>query len=173
VIDHRREASADSALRTCHLPALVTPIAVDVIARTEEEMQGIGALLYKRMGGSGVVALIGDLGAGKTCFVRGFCKAAGVDPELVSSPTFSLVHEYTGSRQRVCHFDFYRINTESELWEIGWQDYLDDDAILVVEWADRFPAAFPANTYWMKLDHVDHGRRIRSGELEALLGNIA
>lgn len=140
----------------------MTPVGVDVITTTEEATRRVGAGLYERLGGVGVVALVGELGAGKTCLVRGICEAAGIDAAAVSSPTFALVHEYQGERTRVCHFDFYRLQKEAELWDIGWQDYLDGGGLLVVEWADRFPDVLPGDTLWVELEHSGgEGRRIR------------
>ncbi len=130
-----------------------------MITTTEEETRLAGADLYRTMGGVGVVALVGELGAGKTCFARGICEAAGIDRAVVTSPTFSLAHEYPGGRTRVCHFDLYRLGSEAELWDIGWQDYLDGEGLLVVEWADRFPEVFPEDTRWVKFEHGEAGER--------------
>lgn len=140
----------------------MTRMEVDVITTTEDATRRIGAELFEKLDGSGVVALVGELGAGKTCLTRGLCEAAGIDPAVVASPTFSLVREYAaGGGRRVCHFDFYRLEHEAELWEIGWQEYLDGEGILVVEWADRFPEVFPEDTHWVELEHDEEGRRVR------------
>lgn len=97
-----------------------------------------------------VVALCGDLGAGKTHFVKGLVAGCG-SAEPVTSPTFTLVHEYRAGRWPVFHFDFYRIARVAELEQIGFEDFLDDDGIAVIEWADRFPELFPARTRWIRL----------------------
>ena len=89
-----------------------------------------------------VWALVGDLGAGKTHFVQGI--AAGLDaPGPVTSPTFTLVHEYPGGRLPLYHFDFYRLRTADELLALGWEEYADGDGLTVVEWADKFPELLP------------------------------
>ena len=90
-----------------------------------------------------VVALVGDLGAGKTHFVKGLVQGLASADE-VTSPTFTLLHEYRKGRLPVFHFDFFRLNQLSEIDEIGFDEYLDDGGVAVVEWADRFPQALPA-----------------------------
>ncbi len=90
------------------------------------------------------VALYGDLGVGKTAFVRGF--ATVVAPEaLVRSPTFALVNEYRGKQTRLFHFDMYRIADEDDLYSIGYEDYLARDGICLVEWSENIPYAIPAH----------------------------
>lgn len=134
---------------------------MDLMTVTAAATRELGSELYEKFGGSGVIALVGSLGAGKTQLTIGLCEAAGV-AEHVSSPTFGIVHEYPGKNGKVCHFDFYRLKNELELWDIGWQEYLDGGALLVVEWADRFPSVFPDNTHWVKLEHCgEEARRIR------------
>ena len=78
--------------------------------------------------------LSGDLGAGKTTFVKAFCKVIGI-PDEVSSPTFAIVNEYRNSN-KVYHFDLYRIERQEELYEIGFEEYLDDDAYIFIEWPE-------------------------------------
>lgn len=102
-----------------------------------------GETLSSRLRGGEVVALCGDLGAGKTHFAKGVVAGLGGDPQEVSSPTFTLVHEYRDGRLPVYHFDFYRLEAASELRGIGWEDYLREDGVLVVEWADRFLEELP------------------------------
>jgi tRNA threonylcarbamoyladenosine biosynthesis protein TsaE len=97
-----------------------------------------------------VVALCGDLGAGKTQFCRGLLAGLGGDPDEVTSPTFTLVHEYTSARLPVFHFDFYRLEAEAELAGIGWNDFLQTDGVLIVEWADKFPGSLPRETLWVR-----------------------
>jgi tRNA threonylcarbamoyladenosine biosynthesis protein TsaE len=98
-----------------------------------------------------VVALVGDLGAGKTQFVKGLVAGCGSAAE-VTSPTFTLIHEYEGGRWPVFHFDFYRISHPSEIVNIGFDEYLTDGGVAVVEWADRFPDFLPARTRWIHLE---------------------
>jgi tRNA threonylcarbamoyladenosine biosynthesis protein TsaE len=114
-----------------------------IISNSAEETVHAGENLSRRLRGGEVVALCGDLGAGKTHFTKGIVAGLGGDPREVSSPTFTLVHEYRDGRLPVYHFDFYRLEEASELRGVGWEDYLREDGVLIVEWADRFAAELP------------------------------
>lgn len=94
-----------------------------------------------------VLAFAGNLGAGKTHATKGVVAGLGCNAD-VSSPTFTLVHEYNGGRLSAFHFDFYRLNSADEVINIGWDDYLDAKGVVIVEWADRFPELLPVNTRW-------------------------
>ena len=105
------------------------------------------------------LALVGDLGAGKTHLTKGI--VAGLDCESeVTSPTFTLVHEYRGGRLPAFHFDFYRIETAEEILAIGWDDYLDSEGVVIVEWADRFPELLPEDAQWWTLRIDGNGRTL-------------
>lgn len=119
-----------------------------------------GASLSANLRAGDVIALIGGLGAGKTHFTMGLVRGLGSD-EAVTSPTFTLVHEYRAGRLPVFHFDFYRIERETELLNIGWDEYLDAGGVCVVEWADRFPALLPAGTQGWSLDVEGAGRLLK------------
>ena len=103
-----------------------------------------------------VVALNGPLGAGKTHFAKGIVAGLGSDDE-VTSPTFALVNEYLSGRIPVFHFDFYRLDSADELLRIGWDEYLDEDGIILVEWASKFPDLLPGGTRILDLDIEDSG----------------
>ncbi len=107
-----------------------------------------------------VVALSGGLGAGKTHFTKGIVRGLSCGAE-VTSPTFSLVHEYRGGRLPVFHFDFYRMQSEAEILAMGWDDYLESDGVCVVEWASLFPALLPLHTCWLCLQPTGEGRQLR------------
>ena len=97
-----------------------------------------------------VIALSGELGAGKTVFAKGFAKGLGVD-ETVSSPTFTLVQIYDDGRLPLYHFDVYRIADESEMDETGFEDYISGEGITLVEWADRIRDLMPKDTTWIRM----------------------
>ena len=121
-----------------------------IISNSSEETISAGRLLAARLQSGDVVALCGDLGAGKTHFTKGIVEALGGDAGDVTSPTFTLVHEYRSGRLPVFHFDFYRLERVQELRGIGWEDYLRDDGVVVVEWAERFPEALPEHTIFVR-----------------------
>ena len=105
-----------------------------------------------------VLALSGDLGTGKTHFVKGL--AAGLSTAAsVTSPTFTLLHEYPGGRLPLYHFDFYRLEAEDEALKIGLDEYLHGDGVCVIEWAEKFPALLPPHTRWFRFTHREDGAR--------------
>ncbi len=130
-----------------------------------EATAAAGEALGRLVEGGDVIALIGDLGAGKTCFTGGLAVGAGVGAEEVASPTFALVNEYRGGRVVVLHADLYRIEQARELDEIGWDDVIGRaDAVVVVEWADKFERRLPRDVLRVELAHGDReaadGRRM-------------
>lgn len=109
-----------------------------------------------------VIALVGDLGAGKTTLTQGIVDGLDYQQE-VTSPTFSLVQQYLGGRLEVFHFDFYRVEGEHELLDLGWDDYLDRQGLVIVEWPTLHPNLLPKNTRWLKLSHREEGRLVEEG----------
>jgi tRNA threonylcarbamoyladenosine biosynthesis protein TsaE len=122
---------------------------------TQRWGERLGALLLP----GDVIALHGPLGAGKTCFVQGVARGLGVDPSLsVTSPTFTLVGEYP-ARIPMRHADFYRIESEERLFEIGFDDLLDGRGALLVEWAERWPGALPEERLEVQIEPLEGGER--------------
>ncbi len=122
-------------------------ILKDIITNSPEETETVGFALAKQLEEDlslpTFIALYGDLGVGKTAFVRGFARVFSPNA-LVRSPTFALVNEYPSkSGRRVFHFDMYRITDEDDLYSIGYYDYLDDGSICLVEWSENIPYAIP------------------------------
>lgn len=109
-------------------------------SHSEAETEQIGAEFAKELPGGTVVAMYGDLGAGKTAFTRGMARGMGIDAH-VNSPTFTIVNEYPGKRELI-HFDMYRLSSSDELFDIGWEDYLARGAVCVVEWSENVEDAF-------------------------------
>ena len=100
------------------------------------ETEAIGAALGKHLDPGTVIAYRGDLGAGKTAFTRGLARGLGYrDP--VTSPTYTIVNEYLGGRLPLFHFDMYRLRSSEDLWDIGWEDYLDRGGVCAVEWSEN------------------------------------
>ena len=112
----------------------------EYISHSEQDTEDLGARLSKQLPGGAVVAMYGDLGAGKTAFVRGMARGMGLNCR-VSSPTFTIVNEYLGDRELI-HFDMYRLSGADELFDIGWEDYLSRGAVCAVEWSENVEDAF-------------------------------
>jgi len=104
-------------------------------------------------------ALIGPMGAGKTHFAKGFARGLGYMGE-VTSPTFSIVQEYHGGRLPLFHFDLYRMKSSAEVLALGWDDYFDQKAVLLVEWADLFPEIWPNDVKTITIQMAPSGRKI-------------
>jgi tRNA threonylcarbamoyladenosine biosynthesis protein TsaE len=129
-----------------------------ITIKTETEMVDAGRKFGEKAQPGDVLALVGDLGAGKTHFAKGVTAGAGCAAE-VTSPTFSLIQEYTGGRLPVFHFDFYRLDHPDELISIGWDDYLEDSGLCIVEWADKFPDLIPKAAHWLYFTQTPNGQR--------------
>ncbi len=108
----------------------------------------------KNLQNGSVVALFGELGSGKTHFVKGVCKAFNIEHNI-SSPSFTIINEYRSKNITIYHFDFFRINDISELTEIGFDDYIYSNGISLIEWADRIEEILPTNRYNIFLLHTN------------------
>ena len=106
------------------------------ITNSPTETEKIGAALGKILKPGTVIAYRGDLGAGKTAFTRGLAQGLG-SSEMVTSPTYTIVNEYLGGRMPLFHFDMYRLASSDDLWDIGWEDYLDRNGVCAVEWSEN------------------------------------
>ncbi len=126
---------------------------------SEEETIALGERLASRLPRKGVVLLIGDLGAGKTTLAKGIVHGLGAaEPDEVSSPTFTLVHEY-GHSPKVYHVDLYRIGRAGELESLGLDELLDREALVLVEWGERFPQVWPEDHIEIRLRRLPDERR--------------
>jgi len=134
----------------------------DIYTKTENETVLEGEKFGLTLNPGDVVALYGELGAGKTAFTRGIALGLGIGMN-VSSPTFTIVNEYPG-KIPLFHFDMYRLESETELFDIGWDDYLDRGGVCVVEWSEKVPGAFGADTISVKITNL--GDSSRSIEIE-------
>ena len=109
---------------------------MEFITRSPEQTERIGTALGKILPPGTVLAYEGDLGAGKTAFTRGLAKGLGAT-DMVTSPTYTIVNEYLSGRLPLFHFDMYRLASADDLWDIGWEDYLDRGGICAVEWSEN------------------------------------
>lgn len=132
----------------------------EFVSRSVAETEAIAGEVATLLHPGSVLALYGDLGAGKTAFVRGLVKA--LCPEclpLVHSPTFAIVNEYRGEQVTVCHFDLYRLRDEDDLYSTGFFECLGGEGIVVTEWSENFPEVFPEGTLRLKLEAFPNGER--------------
>ena len=135
------------------------------LTNNEQETEALGERFARDLPGGSVVAMYGDLGVGKTAFVRGMARGMGLDCR-VSSPTFTIVNEYLGERELI-HFDMYRIRSADELFDIGWEDYLARGAVCAVEWSENVQVAFYGDEYRVTIEKLGDTRRkitIEEGE---------
>lgn len=135
---------------------------MEFITNSPEETEKIGAAVGKIIPAGTVLAYRGDLGAGKTAFTRGLARGLGFT-EAVTSPTYTIVNEYLGGRLPLFHFDMYRLSSADDLFDIGWEDYLDRGGVCAVEWSENVAEALPEDTVWVeirRLEGEDNGRRI-------------
>ena len=109
---------------------------MEFITRSPEETEGVGQALGKVLTPGTVLAYEGDLGAGKTAFTRGLARGLGAT-EQVTSPTYTIVNEYLSGRMPLFHFDMYRLASSDDLWDIGWEDYLERGGVCAVEWSEN------------------------------------
>ena len=134
------------------------------ISHSPAETIALARTLAATLRRGAVLALSGDLGAGKTHFVKGLAAGLGTAAS-VTSPTFTLLHEYPGGRLPLYHFDFYRLDDADEALRIGLDEYLDGDGACVIEWAEKFPALLPRHTRWLRFTHREDGaHEIREGD---------
>ena len=137
------------------------------LTNSPEETEAIGSALAKILTPGTVLAYRGDLGAGKTAFTRGLARGLGYT-EPVTSPTYTIVNEYLGGRLPLFHFDMYRLGSSDDLWDIGWEDYLERGGICAVEWSENVDDAME-NAIWVTIEKLgEDARRITIEGGEAL-----
>ena len=129
----------------------------EYLTHNERETEELGCRLAGTLPGGTVVAMYGDLGAGKTAFVRGMARGMGLDCR-VSSPTFTIVNEYLGPRELI-HFDMYRLSGAEELFDIGWEDYLSRGAVCAVEWSEKVRDALFGDEITVAIEKLGDTRR--------------
>ena len=128
-----------------------------IFYKNETETEALGARLAQSLNGGAVIAMYGDLGAGKTAFVRGMARGMGLKCR-VSSPTFTIVNEYLGERELI-HFDMYRLSSADELFDIGWEDYINRGAVCAVEWSENVEDAFYGDEIKLTIEKLSDTER--------------
>ena len=130
------------------------------ISNNPAETEEAGRRLAQDLGAGSVLALKGELGSGKTQFVKGLVAGLGSE-KAVTSPTFTILHEYDGGRLPVYHFDLFRVEGQESLRRLGFDEYVFADGVCVIEWADRFPEMIPGSARWVTFV-------IKSGDTRAI-----
>lgn len=138
-----------------------------ILLSTPNEAHAWGMQLASTLAAGDVIALCGNLGVGKTQITRGIVAGMG-SKAAVTSPTFTLVHEYLDGRLPVFHFDFYRMESAAEVIGIGWDEFLNEPGVIIVEWADMFPELLPPGTRWFHIEAQPDGSREVSEKLVEL-----
>ena len=144
---------------------------MEYLSHNTEETEALGEALAARLRPGDVVAYRGGLGMGKTAFTRGLARGLGCTGR-VSSPTFTLVNEHEGPLP-LFHFDLYRLGGEEELFDIGWEDYLDRGGVCAVEWSERAEAALPRETVWVSIRRCAESGDWRRITIEGRAGDEA
>ena len=144
---------------------------MEYITHSPEETEKIGAALAQKLNAGTVIAYRGDLGAGKTAFTRGLARGLGYR-ETVTSPTYTIVNEYLGGRLPLFHFDMYRLGSADDLFDIGWEDYLDRGGVCAVEWSENVQEAMEGaiSVSIAKLDENTRRITIEGGDTLADFG---
>lgn len=137
---------------------------ISVTTSSEEETLLFGKTLAALIEQGDIICLYGNLGAGKTCLVKGIAEGLGIKPELVNSPTFTLIHEYHGSNMTVYHFDAYRLKSVSEALEIGAEEYLFGDGVSLVEWPEKLGNLIPPSAIRIQIEKA--GATLRTFEVK-------
>ncbi|HPM77643.1 MAG TPA: tRNA (adenosine(37)-N6)-threonylcarbamoyltransferase complex ATPase subunit type 1 TsaE [bacterium] len=131
------------------------------VSAGEEQTRDLAARLARRLKPGDAVALVGELGAGKTRFVQGLARGLGVPADVpITSPTFTLLAVHEQGRLPLYHFDLYRLSTCVDLDRIGAEEYLWGGGVSVIEWADRVPEALPDDCLWIEFVFVGEERRL-------------
>lgn len=143
-------------------PNLVIGMAVVLQTKSSLETIKIGKQIGSLLNQGDIVALIGELGSGKTQFIKGLASGAGVKKSKISSPSFILINEYSG-RIPFYHIDLYRINEEREAGELGLEEYFESEGITAIEWADKIPSLLPRDLLMVRINY--EGKNSRTIEI--------
>ena len=132
---------------------------MELLTNNPRETEMVGEALARVLRPGDVIAYCGDLGAGKTAFTRGLARGLGCT-EQVTSPTYTIVNEYLSGRMPLFHFDMYRLRSAEDLWDIGWEDYLERGGVCAVEWSENVTEAME-NAIWVRIEKTgEESRRI-------------
>lgn len=139
----------------------------EFMTENERETMELGKKLAGLLDPGSIIALTGDLGTGKTIFVKGIAEGLSIN-EHITSPTFTLVHSYNGKNSTLHHFDVYRVSDEDELFEIGFYEYLYSGDICVIEWADLIPDLMPSGAIRVHIERTGNDENMRRITVEGV-----
>ncbi len=132
---------------------------MEFLTNSPTETEAVGERLAKILTPGAMIAYCGDLGAGKPAFTRGLARGLGCT-DMVTSPTYTIVNEYLSGRMPLFHFDMYRLRSSDDLWDIGWEDYLDRGGVCAVEWSENVTDAME-NAIFVRIEKIgEESRRI-------------
>ena len=134
-------------------------VKIEIISNSAAQTIEIARLIGEKLIDGDLLALSGELGSGKTCFTKGLAQGLGVSAEYqITSPTFTLINEYP-ARCKLYHFDVYRLNSYSELEDLGYEEYLAGDGVVVIEWAEKIDKLIPRDSIFINFEYVDENSR--------------
>ena len=132
---------------------------IEITSSSAEQTIEIARLIGKKLKAGDLLALSGELGSGKTCFTKGLAQGLDVSAEYqITSPTFTLINEYP-ARCKFHHFDVYRLNNYSELEDLGYEEYLSGEGVVVIEWAEKIAKLIPGDSIFINFEYVDENSR--------------
>ena len=129
------------------------------ISKSEDNTFKIASNFAQKLKKGDIIGLIGDLGAGKTIFVKGVAKYFGINPDEVVSPTFTIINEYEGKDFFIYHFDLYRIDTKADLENLGYEEYFTNKGIVLIEWPEKFEEILNSTNYIVKIEYLNENLR--------------
>ncbi len=132
---------------------------IEIISNSVTQTIEIARLIGEKLKDGDLLALSGELGSGKTCFTKGLAQGLGVSAEYqITSPTFTLINEYP-ARCKLYHFDVYRLNGYSDLEDLGYDEYLSVDGVVVIEWAEKIAKQIPSDSIFINFEYLDEYSR--------------
>lgn len=131
-----------------------------VISESPQDTLRLGSLIAKNLKPSDIICLFGDLGSGKTVLTKGLGKGLGIKSTSINSPSFVLIRQYSGGRLPLYHFDLYRLNRPLDIWYLGYEEYLSERGVVVIEWADRLRDLTPREFLKIELSLKGNQKRL-------------
>lgn len=139
---------------------MASGLFMEIITNSLKDTQDFAVKLSSKLKRGDIVAFTGSLGAGKTSFIQGLAKGLGLKKNYyVNSPTFTILNVYEGGKLPIYHFDWYRLSSEAEAYDLGIEEYFDGNGISVIEWAEKFSKLLPKRTIWIKMEVVTENQR--------------